>query len=483
MGDLGRFDKWREIEITLTGPESQGQGSPNPFAIYVDVTFTSPTGRKYRIPGFYNGDGRGGLNGGIWMVRFSADETGAWTFTSESENRYLDDYAGSLHVGEPASEAPDFYRWGRLEAVGTASNKIRYLKFRDGPYWLKAGCDDPENFLGDYEHYNTTEKRRAAVRYLAGKGINSMYILIHNLDGDDRDVWPWLGKSAREARANSSGDARFDIARLEEWHGLFEYMQSEGVVSYLILEDDSAWSGYDHARYYREIVARSLSHALDLVQMLEDLDPYDHPCGIHNVNSPNDQYIDAPQVDFTAIQTGSHGNTGGDPLKHNQLVIDWIRQCGLRDKRVLMVGIDEGRPEEERMAWWSAYMGGGVWEAHVTEPYDQPMSAWEPVWTQLGGTRTFMESLPFWEMHPHNELIRSGAAFCLAKPGQIYALYLPSGGDITVELPAGATYDYAWWRPTNDRDGQFESSGQMRGGQQTLRVPGQGDWAVRIVKR
>ena len=74
MGDLGRFGKWHEIEIALTGPDSQGRGNPNPFEIYVDVTFTSPAGKKYQIPGFYNGDGQGGLDGRIWMARFSADE-------------------------------------------------------------------------------------------------------------------------------------------------------------------------------------------------------------------------------------------------------------------------------------------------------------------------------------------------------------------------------------------------------------------------
>ncbi|MFC1716595.1 DUF5060 domain-containing protein [Candidatus Poribacteria bacterium] len=502
MGDLGGFDKWREIEITLAGPASQGRSDLNPFAIYVDVTFTSPTGRKYQVPGFYNGDGQGGLDGNIWMVRFSADETGTWTFASESENSNLDGYTGSFSVGEPASDAPDFYRWGRLEAVGTASNKIRYLKFRDGSYWLKAGCDSPENFLGDYENYNTSAKRRSAVKYLADRGINSMYIMTHNLSGDDKDVWSWLGESAGEARTNSSGSVRFDIARLEEWHQLFGYMQSEGVIPYIVLEDDSAWEGYDHARYYREIIARfgafpalifnfneehnenySLSEALDYMQTLKDLDPYDHPRGIHNVNSPDEQYVDASQVDFTSIQTGDDRKaTGGDPLKHNQLVVDWIRLCESRERRVLMVGVDEGRPAGDRTAWWSTYMGGGVWEAYVEKPYDQPMPAWEPVWTELGGTRTFMESLPFWQMQSHNELVISGEAFCLATPGEVYALYLPSGGDVTVDLAPG-NYESAWWRPTNGKDGQFESAQRIVGGQQILKAPGQGDWALRIVKR
>ena len=105
-----------------------------------------------------------------------------------------------------------------------------------------------------------------------------------------------------------------------------------------------------------------------------------------------------------------------------------------------MVGFDEGRPEEDRRAWWSAYLGGGVWEAHVLPPYDRPMSAWERVWTELGGTRAFMESLPFWEMEPANDVVQSGKAFCLAKRGEVYALYLPEGGEIEVDLPAGQEF-------------------------------------------
>ena len=81
-----------------------------------------------------------------------------------------------------------FWKLGRLEAVGTAANRIRYLKFRDGPYWLKAGCDDPENFLGRYRHYNSLEKRKRAIDYLASRGINSLYIMTHNLEGDDKDA-------------------------------------------------------------------------------------------------------------------------------------------------------------------------------------------------------------------------------------------------------------------------------------------------------
>lgn len=70
-----------------------------------------------------------------------------------------------------------------------------------------------------------------------------------------------------------------------------------------------------------------------LAQQLTDTDPYDHPRGIHNVNSPNDAYIDAARIDFTAIQTRSPGTRCGlqNSLQHNQIALDWIRRCEARN--------------------------------------------------------------------------------------------------------------------------------------------------------
>ncbi|MHC4435169.1 MAG: DUF5060 domain-containing protein, partial [Planctomycetota bacterium] len=501
VDSIGNIAKWAPIEIEFKGPLSKGRGEPNPFGIFLNVLFASPAGKQYRVPGFYDGNGGGGLDGDVWKVRFSADEVGRWNYVSQSDNRQLDGHSGKFIVIEPPEDAPPFYRWGRLEYTGTAENGIRYLKFRDGPYWLKAGCDDPENFLGNYDNYNTMAKRKAAVDYLAARGINSFYIMTHNIGGDDKDVWPWLGDTPRQAMVNGGAEARFDIAKLAEWRELFEHMQTKGVVPYLVLEDDSAWDGYDHDRYYREMIARfgdlpallfnfneehnenyKLAQALEFMRKLKEIDPYDHPRGIHNVNTPNDRYIDALQVDFTSIQTGSPGTVVGleKALGHHRTTLDWIERCRQRGRRILVVNFDEGRPEEDRHAWWSAYLAGGVWEAHVNQPYDRPMSAWEPVWTQLGGTRAFMESLPFWQMESHDEVVKAGKAFCLAKPGEVYALYLPLGGSVTVALPANKSFDIDWWNPANGQDGSFQDGRQVNGGLRQFTPEADEDWALRI---
>lgn len=502
--DYGQFAKWSKIELVFTGPDSRARGEPNPFAVRLDVDFTGPDGKQYHVPGFYDGDGRGGPDGNVWKVRFSADELGQWRFTTTSQHKVLHSKTGRFTVTTTGDNTPGFWRWGRLESVGTAKNKLRYLKFRDGPYWLKAGCDDPENFLGDYRNYNTLAKRKAAIDFLADRGVNSFYIMTHNIGGDDKDVWPWLGKTQQEAISSAGRDARFDVAKLDQWRELFEFMQTRGVVPYLVLEDDSAWNGYDRERYYREIIARfgylpalllncgeehnenyRLSQALEFMRQLQKIDPYDHPRGIHNVNLPNDAYIDSKHVAFTSIQTGSPGSRTGleNALEHNRITIDWINRCVARKRRVLMVNFDEARPEEDRRCWWSVYLGGGVWETHVRQPYDRPLRVWEPVWTQLGGARAFMQSLPFWQMQPHNELVKAGSAFCLAKPRQVYALYLPTGGSVTVSLAPNVKYEAAWWDPANGKDGSYQERKDVAGGLRRLTAPSDGDWALRIIRK
>ncbi len=502
-GSAADFPKWSPVEIEFVGPASRGMGTPNPFAIRVNCRFTGPDGIEYLVPGFYDGDGEGGMDGATWRVRFSADRVGRWSYSTESTDTQLDGHSGRFQVIPVPADASGFWKLGRLEYIGTPHNRIRYLKFRDGPYWLKAGCDDPENFLGGYRNFDSLAKRKAAVDYLAGHGINSLYIMTHNLDGDDSDVWPWVGDSTASAKVNGGRNARFDIKRLNEWYELFSHMQGTGVVPYLILEDDSAWKEYDHDRYFREMVARfgalpavvfnlgeehnenySLPEGLALAKRFKQIDPYDHPLGIHNVNRANDEYVDAEELDFTSIQTGQPGRPSAVKyaVEHNEIAVDWIKKCDSRGRRVLNVNFDEGRPELDRVAWWSAYLGGGVWEAHVLEPYDRPLSAWETTWKELGGTRAFMESLPFHEMQPRNDLVRSGQAFCLAHPGAVYALYLPQGGTISVELAAGS-YDCRWWDPAQGFVGDFQAAESVAGGVQTFSAPGSDDWALRIVRQ
>jgi hypothetical protein len=60
----------------------------------------------------------------------------------------------------------------------------------------------------------------------------------------------------------------------------------------------------------------------------------------------------------------------------------------------------------------------------------------------------FHEYLPFWEMQPADDLGSGGATFVLANPGQIYAVYIASGGTARLDLgESSAEFEVRWFDP------------------------------------
>ena len=80
----GELRKWHTIKLDFKGPDtSEAAVEPNPFTDYrLQVQFTSPNDRKYNIPGFFAGDGKGRGSGNIWQVCFSPREVGKWLFVA-----------------------------------------------------------------------------------------------------------------------------------------------------------------------------------------------------------------------------------------------------------------------------------------------------------------------------------------------------------------------------------------------------------------
>jgi len=491
LGDIGTFAKWARIEIAFEGPRSNAEsGQPNPFLIDVRVRFTAPRGKTYEVPAYFDGDGKGGRVGTIWKVRFSADERGRWRFSTSSTEPPLDGWSGFFDVTAPPPDAPKLYRWGRLEFVGRP-----YLKFADGPYWLKGGADSPENFLG--KALGDWSRKKSEVDYLARQGVNCVYIMTQNIDGDGRDVWPWIGATEKEAKANHR---RFDPAKLRRWQDFFEYIQRRGIAIQIVLNDDSAWLGYDHRLYLREMVARfgylpaiywnigeeyneafhTFGAAQRYARLLAELDPYDHPIALHNVNELSKPMILDPNLNVTSIQT--------DPLpprEIHRIAVEW-RRAAEKLGRPIVVSFDEGRPPMKRASVWAAYLGGAMWEAIDTDLEKDPSASFrkdEKFWREMRLARKFLEALPFWKMKPADELVEGG--FCLAQKGKVYAIYTPTGGTMRLNLAGAAgKFDVRWCNPAT---GKFVR-GPVRSveGGRTVSLghaPFDGDAAAVVVKR
>jgi len=128
-------------------------------------------------------------------------------------------------------------------------------------------------------------------------------------------------------------------------------------------------------------------------------------------------------------------------------------------------------------AWvWKSFVRGhnplfmDTYDGEVLgEPFDPKF---EPLRLNLGYAMRYAKKMNMAEMIPHNEL--ASTQYCLANPGKEYLIYLPDGGNVTVDL-SGATGSFSaeWFNP---REGTTTDGGTSAGGGKVdFTVPYDGD--------
>lgn len=135
----------------------------------------------------------------------------------------------------------------------------------------------------------------------------------------------------------------------------------------------------------------------------------------------------------------------------------------------------------EKQHLWGHLMAGGAgceWYFGYRYPHnDLNAEDWrsrERMWelTRIA-LEFFQRELPFPEMRSADELTSSNEDYCLAKPGEIYAIYLPNGGSTEIELePSAATFDVRWFNPQKGGELQRGSVATIHGpGKQSVGEP------------
>ena len=244
----------------------------------------------------------------------------------------FDGASGKFDVKPLDPEAPGYYKWGRLEYVGKF-----YLKFKDGPYWIKGGPDSPEDFLAYAGFANTTPtyhfkphvsdwksgdpdwddgKGRGiigALNYLSSVHANTIFLLTMNVGGDYKNVWPWAGEIDPEGNPDND-NLHFDLKKLSQWEIVFAHAQRKGIFLHFVFNEgevpnkyelDGGKLGPERKLYYRELLARFGHHLAlewnlceeynlpfqnpaltkDTIRQfagyVQAVDPYGHPITVH----------------------------------------------------------------------------------------------------------------------------------------------------------------------------------------------------------
>jgi len=427
----GDLKKWHKVSLTFDGPKTSEDATPNPFLDYrLVVTFRNGD-KIVKVPGYYAADGDAAQTsakaGNKWRCNFAPELAGDWSYQvsfregkdvalSNEPNAgaagALDGLKGTLQIApiyktalirlgkngcfedvRPDKAENDYRVKGMLRYVGN-----RYLQFAEtGEYFLKAGTDSPENFLGyadfddtydtgamkgtgegaDAEFIHKYEPHAAdwkkgdpawkngkgkniigALNYLASKRINSVYFMTYNIDGGDgKDVWPWTDPNEK---------FRFDCSKLDQWEIVFSHMDKLGIMLHVVTQEQENDQGLDggdlgiqRKLYYRELIARFSHHTalvwnlgeentntpqqrMDFCKFIRELDPYDHPIVVHTFPGQYEQVykplLGAGDFEGPSLQMG-------DVTRTHQETLKWVKASS-GSGRKWVVCLDEIGPAD-----------------------------------------------------------------------------------------------------------------------------------------
>lgn len=530
----GELRKWHKVTIDFTGPETSENAESNPFTDYrLDVTFRNGE-ITYTIPGYYAADGNaaetGAASGNVWRVHFCPDKIGRWTYdvrftmgTNVAVNDggksagYFDECTGYFEIKDTDKTGRDHRGKGRLQYV----NKHHLQFAENGEYFLKCGADAPENifayadFDGDFksdghkDHFIKTWEAHirdwnvgdptwqgdkgkgliGAINYLASKGMNAFSFLTMNIDGDDRNVFPYINYDER---------TRFDCSKLDQWEIVFEHGDKLGMYLHFKLfevENQGLLDNGDVGPYFkiycREIIARFAHHLalnwnvgeensqpvekrIAKAQHLSESDPYHHHIVVHNGKSPAGLLGDKSKVTGYSLQTSWR--------KVFQDTKNWLDKSSKAGKPWVVASDEQNSPSDgvitdeedywhdgirKETLWGNLMAGGGGVEYYFgySHPHSdltcQDFRSRDHMWDLSRYALEFFRSyLPFWEMKNDNSKISNNEGFCFYKPGGIYSVYLKNGGSTSLDLSdARGSFQVQWYNP---RSGGALQNGTIR---------------------
>jgi hypothetical protein len=579
--------KWHKTTLSFQGPATSEMDADNPFLNYrLLVTFTKGA-KTYVVPGFFAADGdaaeSGADAGNVWQVRFVPDQEGTWDYAvsfrkgeniaisddpGAGEAVHFDGQTGRLQVAPLPENAQGFHAKGRLQYTGE-----RYLQFAEtGEYFLKGGADSPENFLaftefdGTYMHGDTVQRSGeakpsehlhryeahvtdwrpgdpawhggkgkgiiGALNYLSSKGMNSVYFLTMNIEGDGKDVWPYVRHDER---------SRFDCSKLDQWEIAFDHMDNLGLMLHMVLQEtenelllDNGDTGPERKLYLRELIARFGHHLAvtwnigeengpasfsprgqdtrqqkDMVKYIHDANPYNAFIVIHTHSNPKERYeIFEKLLGFEYLK-GPSLQIGKIADIHQETKV-WLAKSAAAGKQ-WVVNIDEigphfrgvdpdNRPDNNQdtirhLALWGNLMAGGggaEWYFGYKNPHnDLDMEDWrsrDRMWDYTRHALAFFHThLPFREMQNEESSLLSQPGYVFGKRGEIVAVYLPRVDQPELDLNAYAgDYRIQWYNPRAGGELVAGSVEQVNGGGKALLgmppADTDKDWAVVLKK-
>jgi len=374
---------------------------------------------------------------------------------------------------------------------------------------------------------------RSSIDRLAGMKVNRIRVLLAGaanifwgepVMSDERFTLclrPWVARAPESFDHPGIDFTRFNLPYWQKWERMLRMARDRDVILSAILDisthkAQAAAGSEDERRYLRYAVARlgafsnltwDLGDDLDSFRdekwahetgsLIHEWDPYKHLATSHPVHREHQDRA-SEWFGFTSIQDWSR--------RQHELMLE-ERQIQRRTGRIIPQTNDEYGYEDHYPHWAPRPDGDSAealrhvaWEIAMAGAYGttgESARRGTNIWPDTGGGWVngrgddtmvmlkgyehlvdFFTSFPWWKTEPHDELVTKGA-YCLAKPGELYAIYLPKEGEVTVKLEAGS-YEASWFSAFT---GEIIPIPKAAGPSwKSPRAPGWLDWAL-LLKR
>jgi hypothetical protein len=384
----------------------------------------------------------------------------------------------NVYYGEPVMDGPN---WSPFIRPWETLKDVRYLHIL-GRIGQRLGIDgglfDSLANLGvaqdlyhpgfDYSRFQVSywQKLERALRFARDRDM--IFSLV--LDMNDSRVHPAPG-SADEQRFIKYAIARF---------GAFSNI---------------TWDLGDDLDRYRD---DRWTHTMGT--QIKEWDPYGHLATSHPVDNVH-QDRTSDWFDFTSFQEWSreqHAFMLAERKKQERLgriIPQTNEEYGYEDHYPLWTkGLGSDSADTLCRTAWEIVMAGGYQTTgetarRGTNVLPDTGGGWmngrgDDTMTMLQGYAhivDFFTSFEWWKTEPHDELVNNGN-YCLAKPGEIYAIYLPSGGDVTVQMQPGQ-YAAAWWNPKTGEKIALPFVNVTTSSWSSSQATGNSDWALLLHKK
>lgn len=346
-----------------------------------------------------------------------------------------------------------------------------------------------------------------ALNYLAGKGANAFSFLTYNAGGDGDNVWPFVKREAKYQYDCSKLDQWqivFDHAQQLGLHLHFKLQETEnddnqhGEKASVPESLDGGELGPQRRLYLREIIARygyllalnwnlgeentqSKEARQAMAAYIAEMDPYPHNIVLHTF--PRQQHqVYTPLLGNASALTGV--SLQNDWKATHRLTLEWRKKSAEAGRPWVVANDEQGSASQgvppdpgykgykanqiaydlhdirKQVLWGNLLAGGAGVEYYfgyklpendlVCEDFRSRDQSWDYCRIAL---RFFEDlSVPFWEMENKDALIgnpdHNKDKFCLAKPGELYLVYLAYAETTELDLQGvEGRFTVEWFNP------------------------------------